>query len=79
MGGFFGVASKKACRTDLFYGVDYNSHLTDSRSRLKACVFHPQVPDQRLVVFLHQDPDHKCVLQFWIIIHYRYSQIDNQE
>lgn len=32
MGGFFGVASKKACRTDLFYGVDYNSHLGTRRA-----------------------------------------------
>ena len=32
MGGFFGVASKKACRTDLFYGVDYNSHLGTHRA-----------------------------------------------
>ena len=31
MGGFFGVAAKKACRTDLFYGVDYNSHLGTRR------------------------------------------------
>lgn len=27
MGGFFGVVSTKARSTDLFYGVDYNSHL----------------------------------------------------
>lgn len=32
MGGFFGVASKKACRIDLFYGVDYNSHLGTRRA-----------------------------------------------
>lgn len=31
MGGFFGVASKKSCRNDLFYGVDYNSHLGTRR------------------------------------------------
>ncbi|MDE6416935.1 MAG: amidophosphoribosyltransferase [Duncaniella sp.] len=31
MGGFFGVASKDACRNDLFYGVDYNSHLGTRR------------------------------------------------
>ena len=31
MGGFFGVASRQACRNDLFYGVDYNSHLGTRR------------------------------------------------
>lgn len=32
MGGFFGVASRRQCRTDLFYGVDYNSHLGTRRA-----------------------------------------------
>ena len=27
MGGFFGVASKQDCVLELFYGVDYHSHL----------------------------------------------------
>lgn len=27
MGGFFGVASKEDCVLELFYGVDYHSHL----------------------------------------------------
>ena len=31
MGGFFGVASKKNCVWDLFYGVDYHSHLGTRR------------------------------------------------
>ena len=31
MGGFFGTISKSACRTDLFYGTDYNSHLGTRR------------------------------------------------
>lgn len=31
MGGFFGVASKKSCITDLYYGTDYNSHLGTRR------------------------------------------------
>lgn len=31
MGGFFGVASKKNCILDLFYGVDYHSHLGTRR------------------------------------------------
>lgn len=32
MGGFFGVAAKRQCRTELFYGVDYNSHLGTRRA-----------------------------------------------
>jgi amidophosphoribosyltransferase len=31
MGGFFGTISKTACATDLFYGIDYNSHLGTRR------------------------------------------------
>lgn len=31
MGGFFGVVSKKECVLDLFYGVDYHSHLGTRR------------------------------------------------
>ena len=31
MGGLFGVVSKKKCVTELFYGVDYHSHLGTKR------------------------------------------------
>ena len=31
MGGFFGVASRKNCTLDLFYGIDYHSHLGTRR------------------------------------------------
>ena len=31
MGGFFGVVSKKSCTLDLFFGVDYHSHLGTRR------------------------------------------------
>ena len=31
MGGFFGVASKSDCVLDLFYGIDYHSHLGTRR------------------------------------------------
>ena len=34
MGGFFGVASKTDCVTDLFYGTDYHSHLGTMRGGL---------------------------------------------
>lgn len=32
MGGFFGAVLKDQCRNDLFYGVDYNSHLGTRRA-----------------------------------------------
>ena len=32
MGGFFGVASHKECAADLFYGIDYHSHLGAKRA-----------------------------------------------
>lgn len=32
MGGFFGVAKKNDCINDLFYGVDYNSHMGTKRA-----------------------------------------------
>ena len=31
MGGFFGVASKQDCVFDLFFGIDYHSHLGTRR------------------------------------------------
>lgn len=37
MGGFFGVASKNDCVFDLFFGVDYHSHLGTRRGGL--CVY----------------------------------------
>ena len=32
MGGFFGVASKRECVLDIFFGVDYHSHLGTRRA-----------------------------------------------
>lgn len=34
MGGFFGVASRQDCVSDLFYGTDYHSHLGTQRGGL---------------------------------------------
>ena len=36
MGGFFGIASKDDCLTDVFFGVDYHSHLGTRRGGLAA-------------------------------------------
>lgn len=40
MGGFFGVASREDCVFDLFFGVDYHSHLGTRRAGL--AVWHPE-------------------------------------
>ena len=34
MGGFFGVVSRKSCINDVFFGVDYHSHLGNRRGGL---------------------------------------------
>ncbi|MBR0360699.1 MAG: amidophosphoribosyltransferase, partial [Clostridia bacterium] len=36
MGGFFGVVSKEDCVFDLFYGIDYHSHLGTRRAGMAA-------------------------------------------
>jgi amidophosphoribosyltransferase len=36
MGGFFGVASKSDCVSDVFYGTDYHSHLGTQRGGIAA-------------------------------------------
>ncbi len=36
MGGFFGVTSKKECLVDVFFGVDYHSHLGTKRAGIAA-------------------------------------------
>ena len=46
MGGFFGVASRKPCVTDLFYGIDYHSHLGTKRGGMVTIengVFHRSI------------------------------------
>ena len=37
MGGFFGVASKNNCTFELFYGIDYHSHLGTRRGGMAVC------------------------------------------
>ena len=37
MGGFFGVVSRRDCVDDLFYGIDYHSHLGTSRAGMAMC------------------------------------------
>ena len=40
MGGFFGTISRQACKADLFYGTDYNSHLGTRRAGM--ATYDPQ-------------------------------------
>lgn len=37
MGGFFGVTKHEECVTELFYGVDYNSHMGTKRAGIATC------------------------------------------
>ena len=36
MGGFFGITSKKKAVLDVYFGVDYHSHLGNSRAGMAA-------------------------------------------
>ena len=48
MGGFFGVVSKRPCSSDLFYGIDYHSHLGTKRAGMvtrEGDVFHRSIHD----------------------------------
>ncbi|MBQ8093843.1 MAG: amidophosphoribosyltransferase [Clostridia bacterium] len=47
MGGFFGIASKKSCMLDVFFGVDYHSHLGTRRAGMAA--FDPEIGLQRQI------------------------------
>ncbi|MCM1337306.1 MAG: amidophosphoribosyltransferase [Candidatus Amulumruptor caecigallinarius] len=37
MGGFFGIAKRDKCVNELFYGVDYNSHMGTKRAGMATC------------------------------------------
>ena len=47
MGGFFGVASRQDCVTDLFYGTDYHSHLGTRRGGMAV------LEEGRITRFIH--------------------------
>lgn len=54
MGGFFGVASKRDCMTDVFFGVDYHSHLGTRRAGLAS--YCPTVGLQRKIHNIENSP-----------------------
>ena len=54
MGGFFGIASKQECLIDVFFGVDYHSHLGTRRAGLAA--YHPEIGLQREIHNIENSP-----------------------
>lgn len=54
MGGFFGAASAGDCILDVFFGIDYHSHLGTRRGGM-ACI-HPEVGFQRFIHSIENSP-----------------------
>ena len=54
MGGFFGVASKSDCIFDLFFGVDYHSHLGTKRGGM--AVYSPELGFNRQIHNIENSP-----------------------
>ncbi|MBR6792731.1 MAG: amidophosphoribosyltransferase [Clostridia bacterium] len=54
MGGFFGIVSKKECLGDVFFGVDYHSHLGTRRAGLAA--YAPEIGLQRKIHNIENSP-----------------------
>ena len=54
MGGFFGIASKHDCMMDVFFGVDYHSHLGTRRGGMAA--YDPGKGLQRVIHNIENSP-----------------------
>lgn len=54
MGGFFGIVSKQDCMVDVFFGVDYHSHLGTRRGGMAA--YDPQIGLQRVIHNIENSP-----------------------
>ena len=54
MGGFFGIASKQDCLMDVFFGVDYHSHLGTRRAGIAA--YDPEIGLQRQIHNIEKAP-----------------------
>lgn len=54
MGGFFGIASKQDCMMDVFFGVDYHSHLGTRRGGMAA--YDPERGLQRVIHNIENAP-----------------------
>lgn len=54
MGGFFGITSKQDCMVDVFFGVDYHSHLGTRRGGMAA--FDQEIGLQRKIHNIENSP-----------------------
>ena len=54
MGGFFGITSKQSCMVDVFFGVDYHSHLGTRRAGLAA--YDAEIGLQRVIHNIENSP-----------------------
>ncbi len=54
MGGFFGVSSKANCVFDLFFGIDYHSHLGTRRGGM--CTYNPENGFDRAIHNIENSP-----------------------
>ena len=54
MGGFFGITSTEDCMMDVFFGVDYHSHLGTRRGGLAA--YDPEIGLQRKIHSIENAP-----------------------
>jgi len=54
MGGFFGIASKQDCMTDVFFGVDYHTHLGTRRGGMAA--YDAEIGLQRVIHNIENSP-----------------------
>lgn len=54
MGGFFGAVSKRDCMTDVFFGVDYHSHLGTRRAGMAA--YDKEIGLQRVIHNIQNAP-----------------------
>ena len=54
MGGFFGITSKNECLSDVFFGVDYHSHLGTRRAGI--AVYDEEIGLQRQIHGIQNAP-----------------------
>ena len=54
MGGFFGITSKQDCMVDVFFGVDYHSHLGTRRAGMAA--YDSKIGLQRVIHSIESSP-----------------------
>ena len=54
MGGFFGITSKTDCMMDVFFGVDYHTHLGSRRGGMAA--YDPEIGLQRVIHNIENSP-----------------------